>query len=337
MRAYRFPLLYLLLALSGPLAAEGAVYPSLDFGGLVFGDIYYVPSNHLESGDGATGLVMRRAYLTLDVDFSERWFARVRGEANQDGTFETYEFTSQFKDLYLGVNMGRQQLLAGLTSTPTFDLIEKIWGARYLMRTPMDLQGVASRDTGLSVQGPLNASGSLSYRAMWGAPLDFSNDGNPNSRLMGALNWSPGKHWTLDLYMDTESRENQQDWNTWQVFAGFQNERLRWGVQFSKQDRKDNPSIELASAFIVASLNERSSVIGRIDRLFEPSPRGNGIAYIPFDPSAPATMFVGAYEYDLTQDLTLAPNFIVIDYDRNDAGQRPETDVHLRLTAYFRF
>lgn len=337
MRVFRSPFLCLLLASSGTPAAQDLSYPSLDFGGLVFGDAYYVPSNHLASGDGAAGLVMRRAYLTLDVDFSEHWFARVRGEANQDGNFETYEFSSQFKDLYLGVNMGRQQLVAGLTSTPTFDLIEKIWGARYLMRTPMDLQGIASRDTGLSVQGPLNASGSLSYRAMWGAPVDFSNDGNPNCRLMGALNWSPGKHWTFDLYVDTESREDQQDWNTWQVFAAFQNELLRWGVQYSRQDRHDNPSVELASAFIVASLSDRSSIIGRIDRLFEPSPRGNDIAYIPFDPSAPATMFVGAYEYDLTQDLTLAPNFIVIDYDRNDEGQQPRTDVHLRLTAYFRF
>ncbi len=337
LRYPRLPFLCLLLVFSGPLAAQEDSYPSFDFGGLVFGDAYYVPSNHLEEGDGAAGLVMRRAYLTLDVDFSEHWFARVRGEANQDGRFETYEFTSQFKDLYLGVNMGRQRLIAGLTSTPTFDVIEKIWGARYLMRTPMDLQGMASRDTGLSVTGPLNASGSLSYRAMWGAPLDFSNDGNPNSRLMGALNWSPGKHWTFDLYMDSEAREQQQDWNTWQVFAAYQNDLLRWGVQYSNQDRQDNPSIELASAFVVASLNERSSVIGRIDRLFEPSPRGDGIAYIPFDPSARATMYVGAYEYAVMPNLTLTPNFIVIDYDRTDEGQQPETDVHLRLTAYFRF
>lgn len=337
LRNYRIPFLCLLLALSGALAAEEVSYPSFDFGGLVFGDAYYVPSHHLEEGDGAAGLVMRRAYLTLDVDFSDHWFGRVRGEFNQDGRFETYEFSSQFKDLYLGVNMGRQQLIAGLTSTPTFDLIEATWGARYLMRTPMDLQGMASRDTGLSLKGPLNASGSLSYRAMWGAPLDFSNDGNPNKRYMGALNWSPGKHWTFDLYMDTEAREQQEDWNTFQVFAAYQSDLLRWGLQYSNQDRKDNPSIDLASAFVVASLNERSSVIGRIDRLFEPSPRGDGIAYIPFDPSAPATMYLAAYEYDLMPSLTLTPNLIVIDYDRDEEGQQPKTDFYIRLTAFFRF
>lgn len=339
MKEFTFTLLLPLLALgnSGPVAGQESSYPSFDFNGLVFGDAYYVPSNHLEEGDGAAGLVMRRAYLTLDIDFSENWFGRVRGEANQDGEFETYDFTTQFKDLYLGVKMGRQQLLAGLSSTPTFDVIEGIWGARYLLRTPMDLQGVASRDTGLSLKGPMNASGTLSYRAMLGAPVEFSNDGNPNERLMAALNWSPHEKWIFDFYMDIEEREQGSDWNTWQVFAAYVTDPLRWGLQYSRQDRQEDPSIDLASAFVVAALNERGSLIGRIDRLFEPSPRGNDIAYIPFDPSAPATMYIGAYEHKLLPNLTLTPNFIIIDYDRNEQGQQPKTDFYLRLTAYYRF
>ena len=54
---------------------------------------------------------------------------------------------------------GRHRVLFGLSPTPTLDLIESIWGFRYLARTPMDLQGVASRDT---VKGPLNAARTLS-------------------------------------------------------------------------------------------------------------------------------------------------------------------------------
>ncbi len=50
--------------------------------------------------------------------------------------------------------LGRQHLLVGLSPTPTIDLIESIWGLRYLARTPMDLQGVASRGTGISREWP---------------------------------------------------------------------------------------------------------------------------------------------------------------------------------------
>ena len=339
MNKFAFTLLFILLAFGGPGAAAGqeTSYPAFDVSGLVFGDAYYVPSHHLEEGDGALGAWIRRAYLTFDVDFSDNWFGRVRGEVNQDGEFETYEFTAQFKDLYLGANLGRQQLLLGLSPTPTFDVIERIWGARYLLRTPMDLQGVASRDTGVSLKGPLNATGTLSYRLMWGAAVEFSNDGNPNERLMGALGWSPNKKWTFDFYLDFEDRGQGKDRTTLQAFAAYETESLRWGLQYSRQDRQQDPGIDLASAFLVADIDERSSLIGRIDRLFDPSARGNDIDYIPFDPSAPATMYVGAYEYRLKPNLTLTPNFILIDYDRNDEGQQPRTDFFVRLTAFFRF
>lgn len=330
-------LLLVSLLAAAPVAAEETDWPEFDLGGLVFGDAYYVPSHHLEEGDGAAGLVIRRAYLTLDVDFSERWFARARLEFNQDGDFETYEFDGDWKDLYLGMNLGRHTVLAGLAPTPTFDLIEKIWGARYLARTPMDMQGVASRDTGLSATGPLNASGTLNYRFMWAAPTDFGKESNPNDRTLAAVSWSPNESWTFDVYLGNEDRDGNHDRRTWQLFAGYQADQLRWGIQYSKEDRGADPSLELASAFAVADYRQKSSLIGRIDRIIEPSPKGNDISYIPFDPSAPATMYLAGWEYRWLPSFTLTPNFIVIDYDRNDEGVTPKTDVHLRLTAYFKF
>ena len=81
----------------------------------------------------------------------------------------------------------------------------------------------------------------------------------------------------------------------------------------------------------------KSTLIGRIDRLIEPSPRGDGISYIPFDPSAPATLYVAAYEYQMLPNLALTPNVVVIDYDRAEDGYQAATDLHLRLTAFFTF
>jgi hypothetical protein len=145
-------------------------------GGLLFGDLYHVVSHHTEEGDGATGAALRRGYLTFDADFSERLFGRLRFELNQSGTFESDTFDVDFKDLYAGVNMGRHRILVGLSPTLTFDLIESFWGLRYLARIPMDLQGVASRDTGASAKGPINASGTLGCRAMVGAGLNFGSE-----------------------------------------------------------------------------------------------------------------------------------------------------------------
>lgn len=316
---------------------DAAAYPEVEFDGLVFGDAYYVPSHHTVAGDGAAGLVMRRLYLTLDARFSDHWFARARVEANQDGAFETYTFDADWKDLYLGARIGRHKLLAGLTGTPTFDLIEATWGARYLLRTPMDLQGVASRDTGLFAQGPLNASGSLGYRLMWAAPMEFGKESNPNDRVLGAVSWSPDDRWVFDFYADHEPRDDNRDRTTWQVFAGYSDPGVRWGFQYSRQDRGADPPLELASGFVAIQAGENRSLIGRIDRLVEPSPRGDGISYVPFDPSAPATLYLGAWEQRLTPNFRLTPNLLVIDYDRDDEGNRPRTDVQVRVTAYLTF
>jgi hypothetical protein len=223
-------------------------------GGLLFGDLYHVVSHHTDEGDGATGLVLRRGYFTFDTDFSERWFGRLRFELNQSGTFENYTFDVDFKDLYAGVNMGRHRVLFGLSPTLTFDLIESFWGLRYLARTPMDLQGVASRDTGASTKGPLNASGTLGYRAMVGAGLTFGSESGDGWKWMGALNWKPSPRWTLDLYADYEKIPGSRDRTTYQIFGGYKTDTLRWGVQYSNQYRQDDPKLELASAFVVGRL-----------------------------------------------------------------------------------
>lgn len=93
----------------------------------------------MPQGDGAAGAWLRRGYLTFNGDFDEEWFGRLRFELNQSGEFETYTFRGQVKDLYVGHRLGQHRLLLGLTSTPTFDLVESAWGMRYLARTPMDL------------------------------------------------------------------------------------------------------------------------------------------------------------------------------------------------------
>lgn len=334
-RAHRY-LWGLLLLAPGNVLADGD-YPDWRLGGLLFGDAYHVPSNHLLAADGDSGIVMRRAYLTLDADFSERFFGRARLEINQAGDFVNDDFDSGAKDLYLGGRFGRHRLIAGLTSTPTFDLVEKAWGLRYIARTPMDLQGVASRDTGLFAQGPLNASGSLAYRAMWAAPIDFGKDSNDQARLMGALTWSPSPRWKLDFYTDYEQRSGPHDRRTLQAFAAYETEALRWGALYSNQDREQDPPLELASVHVVMDVAARQAAYLRIDRLIEPSPKGDGISYLPFDPSAPATALFAGWEWRFNEHFRLTPNTVVIRYDRDAEDQRPTTDVHLRLTLFIDF
>jgi hypothetical protein len=333
----RFSLFAACLLLFPAAVTADSELPALSLGGLLFGDFYTVPSHHLPDGDGAVGLVIRRGYITVDADFTDNWFGRMRFELNQSGEFETYTYTFRFKDLYTGWNLGRQKLIVGLSPTPTFDLIESIWGLRYLVRTPMDLQGVASRDTGINLKGPLNASGSISYRTMVTAAVEFGNDSDDASKWMGALAWNPAPNWTIDLYLEKEWGESPANRSTYQIFTGYKSDSLAWGIQYSNEDRQEDPPLELASAFARKRVGDKFQLIGRVDRLLEPSPRGNGIAYLPFDPTAKATMWVGAVEFQATPHFAITPNVILTHYDRNDEGIRPKKDLYLRLTLFINF
>lgn len=312
----------------------------VEVGGLLFGDLYHVASHHTEEGDGATGAVLRRGYLAIDSDFLKRMDGRLRFEVNQSGEFETYDYEVDFKDLwvrYRAGTQGKHDIHFGLSPTPTFDLIESVWGLRYLARTPMDLQGVASRDTGIAARGALNASGTLRYRTMVGAGLEFGNETGDGRKLMGALSWQLAPRWTLDLYLDYEKLAGPTDRTTWQLFAGYRADTLRAGFQYSNQDRQQDPPLELASVFAVQELGQALSVIGRIDRLFEPSPRGDNITYLPFDPRSRATFFLAGLEWRAGANLRITPNVATTVYDRNGEGVKPDTDVHLRLTFFLDF
>jgi hypothetical protein len=323
-----------LLAWCAPAFAESDESRTVEVGGLLFGDLYTIPGHHTTVGDGASGFVLRRGYLTANFTLGDAWQGRARIEVNQDGEFETYSFDTRLKDLYLARKLGRQDFVIGLSPTLTYDLIESTWGARYLMRTPLDLQGVPSRDTGITLKGPLGHNGRLGYRAMYGSGLEYANQGGGGDKLMGALTWSLPSGVQVDLYVDHEKRAGITDRNTWQVFAGQKTDSLRWGLQYSHQDRQDDPKLELASVFVVSAWREDLSLIGRIDRLLEPSPRGDGIAYVPFDPSARATMTLAGMEYRVSSVFRITPNVIWTTYDRNADGLRPDDDLHLRLTLF---
>jgi hypothetical protein len=308
---------------------------SFSAGGLVFGDLYHVPNHHLPEGDGAAGVVARRGYLTFDAAHDAGWFGRLRFEANQSGEFETYDFEVDFKDFHVGYKFDNHTIAVGLQPTPTFDVIESVWGLRYLMRTPADLQGVSSRDTGISFKGRLNES--LGYRLMVGTGADFGAESGDGNSTMAALNWKLNDQWMLDVYVDAERRPGPNDTASAQAFAAYQADNFRFGVQYSYRDRESQPAGELASVFVVGSAGQSGQWIGRVDRIMEPSPKGNNISYIPFDPSARATMFLAGFEFRLSDHFRFTPNTIVITYDRNDEGIRPNTDLYFRATFFVDF
>lgn len=302
---------------------------------LAFGDVYHVKSHHLPHADGTNDLWFRRLYLTFDKKFNDALAARLRFEGNQDGDFINDDLTAKFKDVYLRWSVGRHQVFFGLSPTPVQDLTERVWGYRHLEKTPLDLQGLPARGNGIAAHGSLTGGDKLKYRLMLDSGADFGTETGEGQKLQTAITWGGDRGWLVDVYGDHQRLSGETDRTTFQVFTAYRTRRGRVALQYAYQDRQDDPRLELASTFGVVELTPKIVLVGRVDRLLAPSPKGNDIDYLPFSPRSKATLLIAATELRFNEIFSLMPNVETIFYDHpTDGGPRPEDDLLLRLTFY---
>jgi len=156
-------------------------------------------------------------------------------------------------------------------------------------------------------------------------------------KYMGAITWQPTKKWCFDFYLDYENHTSTSIRSTIQLFTAYTTDKLRWGIQYSNQYRQNEPRLELFSGFIVGKVYKEISLIGRVDRLLKPSPRGNDIDYIPFDPNAKATFLVSGVEIPFKKHFTITPNVVFTAYDKISDGTKPNNDLQYRITMFLNF
>ncbi len=312
------------------------------FSGYMFGDYFYILSNHNEGFEKNNGFWLRRLYFTYDQKLSDAFSFRLRLEmATPDGLIKDADKATPFlKDAYLKWKTGRQQVLIGISSTPTWGVIEKTWGYRSVEKTPLDLQKFgSSRDFGLALKGKLDKSGKLKYHLMLGNGNSNKTENDMGKKVMLALGFYPTKSLIFEIYGDWNDKPASTDWTTLQAFAGYKTENIRFGLQYAHQTRKGETDIKLrlASFFGVLKLTKKVSFFGRIDRMFDPNPGGEGISYIPFSADAKSTFIVSGVDFKVHEKINFIPNVELVFYDDPVEGDKPATDVIFRITFWWRF
>ncbi len=319
--------------------------PADKFSGYMFGDYYWVVSHHKPDIENSNGFWFRRIYFTYDHRISPSLSTRLRLEMGSRGDFSTNSsaLIPFIKDAYLKWTINsNHQLYLGISCPPTFYLVEKFWGYRFLEKTPLDLQRWgSSRDFGLMMRGNLLTSGKLRYHVMLGNGSGIKSEFNSGKKLAGAVSFYPDNHLVLEVYGDREDRSGAEIWYTYQGFLGYHTERWRMGILYAHQLRRpaDTPeeNLDLASLFLTMKINEKWGVVGRIDRQFDPNPRAEDQVYLPFDPNSKSTFFLGGIDFVPHPAVHLMPNLEVIKYDPNPAGETPETDLIPRMTFFYVF
>ena len=134
----------------------------------------------------------------------------------------------------------------------------------------------------------------------------------------------------LEGYADWQDRPDGRDVSTLEAFAGWQAKTWRASLQYGRQERREagpdraNLSLDFLSAFAAVKVSGKATLVGRVDRNFDPIPGGETTDYVPFSDGAKSVFgYVGV-------DLTLHENV----HEAED-GTTPGTDVMPRLTLFF--
>lgn len=321
-------------------ANQVAAQPSGSLNGYLFGDFYWVAQSHRGELDGENGFWFRRIYFTYDQPLDDEFTTRFRLEMNSAGDFtSSTKITAFVKDAYLRWSLGRQRLIFGLSPTPTWDVVESVWGYRSVEKTPLDLQRFGgSRDLGVAFQGSVGKESRTNYHVMVGNGSDTAAETDRNKAFYASLGHRFSKALFVEIYGDWLDKPNGTSWTTWQVFGAYQGERGRVGLQFAQQARRHAirgaDRLELASAFAVANLAEKVTGFARVDRMFDANPEGERIPYVPFSNEARSLFSVVGIDIAPTKKVHFMPNVEVIRYGDGDQ-LRPRTDVIPRLTLFF--
>jgi len=145
--------------------------PGIKISGLAFGDFFWMAANHDEALKDRNGFWFRRLYLTFDKAMTEQLDMRLRFEMNSAGNFTSDQRLEPFvKDAWARWKFTDQhQAYLGLSPTPSLNVVDEIWGYRFLEKSLLDLQRIeATRDLGVALKGSLGSGQKVRYHLMFG-------------------------------------------------------------------------------------------------------------------------------------------------------------------------
>jgi hypothetical protein len=317
----------LLLAVAIPVAhaANGKV------SGYMFGDYYYVAA----ADDAATlsekqnAFQLRRVYFTYDQEIDEGISTRLRFEAKDAGFGSVSKMEPFVKNAYMkwGKAVGGADVYLGLSGTPTWAQSEKAWGYRAIEKTVLDLNGIgSSADLGVALKGK---AGKLAYTAMVGNGPGQSSENDNGKKLYGSLIFAASKALTLEGYADFNMLPGEQDQMTLKVFAGYQGEGLRAGVEvFSRINKAagvankqagDDVTISGVSLYATLPLGESLKGFGRLDAVSND------------DKDTTEMLIIAGLDHSPAKNVYLMPNIYVQLFDGLDPS------IQGRLTFKYNF
>ncbi len=286
----------------------------------------------------------RRIYLGADYTINENFAAQLLLEGN-DGTyvigsknrqaFFTKRAFLEWKNL-----VPQASIFIGLSSTPTFDLMEREWNYRSVEKTLTDWRfNTTSSDFGIAVKGKIDADGMLSYHVMIANGAGQSAENDKYKRVMASLTIRPLKDLFIDLYGDYTDAVGSKPVSTYKITGGYKVADIHLGAEYSAQKQ--------ANAYIVKTINYDKELNGLSFYAWYPIAKPLNIfgRFDTFNPDInnsvsgfKETFATFGLDYMPDAKVHIIPNIWLNSFkDKSVANISKDADVVARLTFHFIF
>lgn len=312
--------------------------------GYTLTDYYFMVGNHDANLENQNGFWFRRIYFGYDHQISDEFSSRVRFEMTQNDGFDGTKtvMSAAVKDAYLKWKSGKQSVIVGMQGTPTWGLVENIWGYRSVEKTPLDMQkNGSSRDIGIGAKGQFDSEGIVKYHVMFGNGSSNKNETYRGKALMGAIAFYPIEGLIIEGYYDHADTKQGQSSSILQGFAAYQTDAFRVGAQYANQtisvDGIDDQKIGMVSGFAVVKLSDNFNLIGRVDKFLDVNPTATKNTYLPFAANAKSTLIIAGIDYSPVKNVKIIPNIEMVSYEVENGMPELDGDLLARITFYYAF
>ena len=312
--------------------------------GLFFGDFYSVRGHNDASIKGKDGFWLRRLYLTYDKKLDAKMSARIQLEAKDPGDFSTVQNMQPFiKDAWVRYNENGHKITLGLIPTPTWSQAETRLGYRHIEKTALDLFRMGSaRDKGISVEGPLDKTGTFDYSVMIGDGSGTRSSKGDTRAYYLRVGSKITEGLVADLYLDSWKRESGGRWSTVKGEVFYQANDIKAGLMAASQ-RRTAPAATAATIGVWSLYAEFASKAKncpfiRFDTLNQALSDADKIEFYKMSKDGKPTLVMVGVRMKINEFLEIVPNITTISY-RKAAGATtsPRQDSIFRITFSAKF
>jgi len=270
---------------------------------LIFTDF----ANVSTGGASQTKFEITRAYIGYGYNFSPEWSGRATMDFGSIGA-AGYSYNAFLKYGYMQYAPKNLTVKFGLIQTKSFELYEKLYGNRYIMKVAQDQYGMnSSADFGVSAEYKFSDMISADAILQNGEGYKL-NDADSVLKIGVGITLNPLKELTLRGYYDNMAK-NSATQQTAAIFAAYTNKKINLGVGYDYQidyKLKSGQDWSALSAFGSYYFSAKTKLFARYDNL---SSVKVGSATTPWNNSKDGQLIMAGLEFTPVKGIRIAPNY----------------------------